>query len=34
MVIQYINLTPERGKKALEECRASFREASRRESHV
>jgi len=34
MIIQYIGLTPERGKKALEECRASFREASRRESHV
>jgi len=33
MIIQYIGLTPERGKKALEECRASFREASRRESH-
>jgi glutathione S-transferase len=34
MIIQYINVTPERAKKALEECRASFREASRRESHV
>jgi glutathione S-transferase len=33
-IIQYINLTPERGEKALEECRAAFREASRRESHV
>jgi glutathione S-transferase len=33
-IIQYVNLTPERGEKALEECRAAFREASRRESHV
>jgi glutathione S-transferase len=34
MIVQYINLTPERGKKALEQCRASFREASRREYTV
>ena len=34
MIIQFINLTPERGRKALDQCRASFREASQREFHI